>query len=126
MSDSKNAAMNEIRESLKHSYDYLFEIGLGPLMKRDASMADAEVTFDWMVENIPWIIGSPEEVHRSGPRTRRGGRRVRNAAFQLTRVGHNRPLVPFARAVRPLRVAALPRREDQGFRGELAVDALGD
>ena len=31
-------------------------------MKRDASMPDAEVTFDWMVENLPWIIGSPEDV----------------------------------------------------------------
>ena len=54
--------MDEIRESLKQSYDYLFKIGLAPLMKRDASMPDAEVTFDWMVENVPWIIGSPEDV----------------------------------------------------------------
>ena len=53
VSDSKNAAMDEIRETLKQSYDYLFKIGLAPLMKRDASMPDAEVTFDWMVENMP-------------------------------------------------------------------------
>ena len=38
--------MEEIRESLKQSYDYLFKIGLAPLMKRDASMADADVTFE--------------------------------------------------------------------------------
>ena len=61
VSDSKNAAMAEIRESLRQSYDYLFKLGLAPLMKTDASMADADVTFDWMVEHVPWIIGSPAE-----------------------------------------------------------------
>jgi hypothetical protein len=61
VSDSKDAAMSEIRESLRQSYDYLFKIGLAPLMKRDADMSDADVTFDWMVENIPWIIDSPAE-----------------------------------------------------------------
>ena len=108
VADSKNAAMEEIRESLKQSYDYLFKIGLAPLMKRDASMTDADVTFDWMVENVPWIIGSPEDVHHAGARARRGRRRVRLVAVQLAGVGDHRPVEPLARAVRPLRVAALP------------------
>ena len=63
---------------------------------------------------------------RSGARARRGGRWLRIAAVQLARVGDHRPVEPLARAVRPLRVAALPRRDDQRFRAELAADALGD
>lgn len=63
--------------------DFLFKIGLAPLMKRDALMPDSEVTFDRMVENIPWIMGSPREC--------------------TARIHGNRSLELFA-----LRVAALP------------------
>lgn len=57
----KNTALEEIRKGVKGSYDYLFELGLGALMKLDQEMPDADVTFEWMVDNIPWIIGTPEE-----------------------------------------------------------------
>jgi limonene 1,2-monooxygenase len=124
VSDSKNAAMNEIRESLKQSYDYLFQIGLRPLMKRDASMPDADVTFDWMVENIPWIIGSPEECRNQIAELDEAvggfGSLLFNSREWVTTDRWNRSLELFARYVSPhFRV-----RDDQRFRRELADDAL--
>ena len=95
-------------------------------MKRDATMPDAEVTFDWMVENMPWIIGSPEDVHPPGPRARRGGRRLRrrcsfNSREWVTIDRWNRSLELFARYVTP----AFKTREHQTLRRELAQEALG-
>ena len=125
VSDSKNAAMAEIRESLAQSYDYLFKIGLAPLMKRDAAMPDAEVTFDWMVENIPWIIGSPkectEQIRELNEAVGGFGALLFNSREWVTTDRWNRSLELFARFVAPqFRV-----RDDQRFRQALAEDALG-
>ena len=126
VSDSKNAAMNEIRESLKQSYDYLFKIGLAPLMKRDASMPDADVTFDWMVDNIPWIIGSPQEctaqIRDLHEEVGDFGTLLFNSREWVTTDRWNRSLELFARYVSP----HFRERDDQRFRTELAEDALGD
>jgi limonene 1,2-monooxygenase len=126
VADSKNAAMEEIRESLKQSYDYLFKIGLAPLMKRDASMADADVTFDWMVENVPWIIGSPEDVIGQVRELEEAvggfGSLLFNSREWVTIDRWNRSLELFARYVSP----HFRARDDQRFRAELAADALGD
>jgi len=125
VSDSKAAAMEEIREGLKRSYDYLFKLGLGALMKRDVAMTDADVTFDWMVENIPWIIGSPEEVIgqiRELVEAVGGfGTLLFNSREWLTTDRWYRSLELFARYVAP----AFRQREHQAFRQELAIDALG-
>jgi limonene 1,2-monooxygenase len=125
VSDSKDTAMAEIRESLKQSYDYLFKIGLAPLMKRDESMPDAEVTFDWMVENIPWIIGSPAEcvAQVRGLEEEVGGfgTLLFNSREWVTTDRWNRSLELFARYVSP----HFRERDDQRFRTELADDALG-
>jgi len=64
IAEDRNTAMNQIRKGVKGSYDYLFALGLGALMKLDEGMPDADMTFEWMVDNIPWIIGSPEECTR--------------------------------------------------------------
>jgi limonene 1,2-monooxygenase len=53
--------MAEIRRGVKQSYDYLISLGLGPLMKLNEAMDDSELTLDWMVDNGPWLVGSPEE-----------------------------------------------------------------
>jgi limonene 1,2-monooxygenase len=125
VSDSKNAAMNEIRDNLRRSYDYLFKLGLGALMKRDASMSDAEVTFDWMVENIPWIIGSPtdviQQIHELDEHVGGFGTLLFNSREWLTTDRWYRSLELFARYVMP----AFREREYQEFREELALDALG-
>ncbi len=125
VSDSKNAAMNEIRESLRQSYDYLFKLGLAPLMKRDSSMPDAEVTFDWMVENIPWIIGSPQDCTTQLRELNEGvggfGTLLFNSREWVTTDRWNRSLELFARYVSP----HFRRNDHQAFRRELAQDALG-
>ena len=124
VSDSKNAAMNEIRESLRQSYDYLFKIGLAPLMKRDAAMPDAEVTFDWMVDNIPWIIGSPQEcraqIHEMNEAVGGFGSLLFNSREWVTTDRWYRSLELFARYVSP----HFRDRDNQRFRNELADDAL--
>lgn len=61
VADSREQAMEDIRKGVKQSYDYLLGVGLGPLMKLDENMPDSEITFEWMVENIPWIVGSPDD-----------------------------------------------------------------
>lgn len=61
VSDNKNKAMNEIREGVQRSYEYLIGLGLGALMKQDIEMPDADLTFEWMAETLPWVIGSPED-----------------------------------------------------------------
>ncbi len=124
VSDSKNAAMQEIRDSLRQSYDYLFKLGLAPLMKRDASMPDADVTFDWMVDNIPWIIGSPDEcraqINELNEAVGGFGSLLFNSREWVTTDRWNRSLELFARYVSP----HFRRRDDQRFRAELAADAL--
>jgi limonene 1,2-monooxygenase len=125
VSDSKNAAMAEIRETLKQSYDYLFKLGLAPLMKTDASMADADVTFDWMVEHIPWIIGSPAECVTQLGELHEAvggfGTLLFNSREWVTVDRWYRSLELFARYVSP----HFRRLDDQRFRAELAEDALG-
>ena len=125
VSDSKNAAMAEIRESLKQSYDYLFKVGLAPLMKTSANMADSDITFDWMVENIPWIIGSPAEcvnqIREMHEEVGGFGTLLFNSREWVTTDRWNRSLEMFARFVAP----HFSRRDDQRFRAELAHDALG-
>jgi limonene 1,2-monooxygenase len=124
VSDSKETAMGEIRESLRQSYDYLFKIGLAPLMKRDMRMPDADVTFDWMVENIPWIIGSPAECRAQIQDLHDDlggfGTLLFNSREWVTSDRWNRSLELFARYVAP----HFSRRDDQRFRTELAEDAL--
>ena len=125
VSDSRDAAMSEIRATLRRSYDYLFKIGLAPLMKRDASMPDADVTFDWMVENIPWIIGSPEEciaqIRELDEAVGGFGALLFNSREWVTTDRWNRSLELFARYVMP----HFRQRDDQRLRRELADDALG-
>ena len=125
VSDSKNAAMAEIRESLQQSYDYLFKLGLAPLMKTDASMADADVTFDWMVEHVPWIIGSPSEcvqqLHELRESVGGFGTLLFNSREWVTVDRWYRSLELFARYVTP----HFRDLDDQRFRAELAEDALG-
>jgi limonene 1,2-monooxygenase len=125
VSDSRNDAMNEIREGLKRSYDYLFKLGLGPLMKRDVDMPDAELTFEWLVENIPWIIGSPEDcisqINELSEAVGGFGALLANSREWLTTDRWYRSMELFGRYVIP----AFRAREHQALRRELAQEALG-
>jgi limonene 1,2-monooxygenase len=61
VAEDRETAMREIRAGVKRSYDYLIALGLGPLMKLEESMDDADLTLEWMVDNCHWIVGSPDE-----------------------------------------------------------------
>lgn len=61
VAESKEQALEDIRAGAEQTYDYLKGLGLGPLMKSDSEMDDEDVTLEWMIENVPWIIGSPED-----------------------------------------------------------------
>ncbi|AWK76295.1 LLM class flavin-dependent oxidoreductase (plasmid) [Rhodococcus oxybenzonivorans] len=65
VSDSKDQAIKEIRQNAEEFYKgYLFPLGISGILKTDENMADADLTVEWMIENSPWIIGSPEDCVR--------------------------------------------------------------
>ena len=125
VSDSKDQALAEIREGVARSYEYLLGLGLGALMKKDISMADAELTFEWMVEEIPWIVGSPEDCVRQVRVLEESvggfGTLLINSRDWVTTDRWYRSLELFARYVVP----QFTRREHQGLRRQLADVALG-
>ncbi|WP_436640693.1 LLM class flavin-dependent oxidoreductase [Microbaculum sp. FT89] len=125
VSTSREQAMADIREGVRISYDYLLGLGLGALMKKDADMPDADLTFDWMVEEIPWIIGSPEDcirqLHELNEETGGFGTLLINVRDWTTSDLYNRSLELFARYVMP----QFNGQNDMALRNELANEALG-
>lgn len=68
VSDSKNAAMNEIRAGVAETYEkYLYFAGSYGQFKKHRDMPTEDLTFEWLVDNVPWIVGSPkdciEQIH---------------------------------------------------------------
>lgn len=65
VADSKEQAYEEIKDGAEEYYDYLFDLGDGGLISLVAHEEDwawgEEVTLEWMIENLPFIIGSPQE-----------------------------------------------------------------
>lgn len=124
VSDSREQAMAEIRKGVKTSYDYLLGLGLGALMKKDPAMADADLTFEWLVDQIPWIIGSPEDcirqLHELNEETGGFGCLLINSRDWTTTDRFNRSLELFARYVMP----PFTRRENLKLRKELADEAM--
>ena len=125
VSDSRDQALADIRAGVRQSYEYLLGLGLGALMKKDCRMADAELTFEWMVDNVPWIIGSPEacvrQIHELNEAVGGFGCFLINARDWVTTDRWNRSLELFARYVVP----QFSRRENMALRRELADVALG-
>ena len=93
-------------------------------MKRDAAMPDAELTFEWMAENIPWIIGSPDDCVQQIQELREevGGFGVLliNCRDWVPGDSWRRSAERFARYV----ILAFRRREHQVFRNNLAREAI--
>jgi limonene 1,2-monooxygenase len=65
VADSKEQAYREIKAGAEEYYDYLFGLGDGGLISLVAHEPDwawgEEVTLEWMIENLPFIMGSPRE-----------------------------------------------------------------
>ena len=125
VTDDRDQALRDIREGVKLSYDYLFGLGLGALMKIGDGMTDADLTLDWMVDNIPWIIGSPEDCVRQIKELEEEvggfGTLLINCRDWVTTDKWNRSLELFARYVMP----QFTRRERLARRQKLANVALG-
>ncbi len=125
VSDSRDSAMSEIRAGVHRSYEYLIGLGLGGLMKKSEDMPDADLTFEWMAEEIPWIIGSPEDCVRQirelEEQTGGFGTLLINARDWVTTDKWNRSLELFARFVMPQFTA----RDNMARRQRLANVALG-
>jgi limonene 1,2-monooxygenase len=94
-------------------------------MKRDADMPDPEMTFEWLVENIPWIIGSPEDcirqIHELDEEVGGFGALLANSREWLSTDRWYRSMELFGRYVTP----AFKTREHQALRRDLAAEALG-
>ncbi|MFC4943739.1 LLM class flavin-dependent oxidoreductase [Pseudonocardia sp. GCM10023141] len=125
VTDDKNQALRDIREGVKRSYDYLLGLGLGALMKKDEAMPDADLTFEWMADEIPWIIGSPDDCIRQLRELEEAvggfGTLLINCRDWVTTDKWNRSLELFARYVMP----QFTRRENMARRQKLANVALG-
>lgn len=64
VTDSKEQALEDIREGADEYYDYMLGLGDGGLLtfvKTDADQTREDLTVEWLAENLPMIIGSPEE-----------------------------------------------------------------
>ncbi|MFC6763927.1 LLM class flavin-dependent oxidoreductase [Natrinema soli] len=61
VAESKEQAVKDIKEGAENYYQYLFDIGLTDLVKTDEEQSRDELTVEWMIENFPFIIGSPED-----------------------------------------------------------------
>lgn len=64
VAESKQQAYEEIRDGVEEYYDYLFGLGDGGLVNlvvSDEDMTREDLTVEWMIENYPFIIGSPAE-----------------------------------------------------------------
>ncbi len=62
VAESKEQALEDLRSGIEGYYEYMFDIGLAPFMKRDADQEVEDLTVEWMVENVPFLIGSPDDV----------------------------------------------------------------
>lgn len=105
VAESKEEAIEDIRKGVEKSYGYLIDLGLGALMKKDETMPDEELTFEWMIENIPWIIGSPEDcisqIKTLYDEVGGFGTLVLNSRDWVPTDKHERSLELFARQVMP-------------------------
>ena len=64
VAESKAQAIADIREGVSEYYDYLFGLGDGDLVhlaKTEPDQTREDLTVEWMIENFPFVIGSPRD-----------------------------------------------------------------
>jgi limonene 1,2-monooxygenase len=126
VADSRDQALADIRARVQQSYDYIFRLGLGQVVKRDREMPDEDLTIDWMIENMPWIIGSPDDcarqIHELREEVGEFGCLLINQRDWVTSDKWKRSLELFARYVMP----KFQRREHTAYRNALAEQAWAE
>ena len=108
VSDSKNAAMNEIREEPQAVVRLSVQdrVGTADETRCDDARRGRQLRLDGREHPMDHRLAPG--LHGTDQRARRGRRWVRLAVVQLARVGHDRSLESLARAVRSVRLAAFP------------------
>ena len=63
VAESREQAIADIRSGATETYlDFLRDAtGFGPMMKTDPEMDDEEITLEYLIDEAPWIVGSPED-----------------------------------------------------------------
>lgn len=64
VAESKEQAIDDVYRGVEEYYEYLFDLGEGDLVhlaKTHADQTEDDLTVEWMIENFPFIIGSPED-----------------------------------------------------------------
>lgn len=65
VAESREQAIAEIKNGIEESYGYLKSNNYHTLMKTHEDIRDEDMTIEWMIESMPWIIGSPEDcIHQ--------------------------------------------------------------
>lgn len=66
VAETREQALEDIREGAEKTYLGFFRDQLGFVdgMKQDVDMDDSDVTLDYLIENTPWIVGTPEDCIR--------------------------------------------------------------
>jgi limonene 1,2-monooxygenase len=124
VSDSREKAIEELRQGHRYSYDYILALGIGGLIKDREDMELEEMTFEWMIDSFPMIIGSPEECIRQiqelQEETGGFGTLILNDRNWVTLDQWKRSKELFMRYVAP----AFIQREDQARRRRLVDGVL--
>lgn len=119
VAEDRETALRDIRQGIEHSYGYVKAIGVGDLLKDYPEQPIEDLTVEWLVDNLPMIVGSPEDCIRQ----------IQQLKEEIGDFGylfiHDRNWVPqdkwvrsaelFARYVKP----AFSRKENLQFRKEL-------
>jgi limonene 1,2-monooxygenase len=124
VSDSRDKAIEELRQGHRYSYDYILALGIGGLIKEREDMEIEEMTFEWMIDSFPMIIGSPEDCIRQiqdlEEETGGFGTLILNDRNWVTLDQWKRSKELFMRYVAP----AFIQREDQARRRRLVDGVL--
>lgn len=62
VAETTEQALEDVGKIAQESYEYYKRLGLTPFLKLSPDMSDDDVTADFLRENSPWLIGSPENV----------------------------------------------------------------
>lgn len=62
VAETTEQALEDVGKIAQESYEYYKRLGLTPFLKLSPDMSDDEVTAEFLRENSPWLIGSPEYV----------------------------------------------------------------
>ena len=125
VSDSREKAIEELRQGHRYSYDYILGLGIGGLIAERPDMPIEEMTFEWMIDSFPMIIGSPEDcirqIHELVEETGGFGTLILNDRNWVTLDQWKRSKELFMRYVAP----AFTPREEQARRRRMVDGVLG-